>query len=98
MKELGALDEVANDAGLVGDGNTIGLVTSDRGGMRVRYRAHAADALYDLGGILGGAVLHHKLHAAEAATGNPGIRDDTVRVHFHLDAQVTFDTGNRVDN
>ena len=65
--------------------------------MGVRYRAHAADALHDLRGILGRAVLHDELHAAEAAAGHPGVGHLAVG-HFHLDAQMAFDAGDRVDN
>ena len=65
--------------------------------MRVRNGAHAADTLDDLGRILGGAVLHDELHAAEAAAGHPCIRHDAV-LNLHLDAQMTLDAGDRVDD
>ena len=65
--------------------------------MGVGYGAHAADALDDLGGVLGGAVLHHQLHATEAASRNPRVGDAAIR-DLHLDAQMTLDAGDRIDN
>ena len=63
----------------------------------MRNGAHAADALHDLRGVLGRAVLHDELHAAEAAAGHPGVGDLAVG-DFHLDAQVAFDAGDRVND
>ena len=62
--------------------------------MGVRHGAHAADALHDLGSVLGRAVLDDQLHAAEAAAGHPGVGHLAV-LDFHLDAEMALDTGNR---
>ena len=97
VQELSALQQVTHDAGVVRNGDAVGLVTGDRGGMRVRNGAHAADALDDLGRILGGAVLHDELHAAEAAAGHPGVGDHAV-LDLHLDAEMALDTGNGINN
>ena len=97
VQELRALDEVADDARVVRNGDAVGLLSGDGGGMRVGNRADAADALHDLRSVLGRAVLHDKLHAAEAAAGHPCIRHDAV-LNLHLDAQMTLDAGDRVDD
>ena len=97
MQELGTLDEVADDTGVVRNRDSVSLLRSDRGCMHVRDRAHAANALHDERRIFGGAIADDKLHAAEATAGNPRIGDDAVG-DFHLSAQVAFDAGNRVDD
>ena len=97
VQELSALQQVTHDTGVVRNGDAVGLVTGDRGGMRVRNGAHAADTLDDLGRILGGAVLHDELHAAEAAAGHPGVGDHAV-LDLHLDAEMALDTGNGINN
>ena len=97
MQELRALDEVADDARVVRNGDAVGLLSGDGGGMRVGNRADAADALHDLRSVLGRAVLHDKLHAAEAAAGHPGVGDHAV-LDLHLDAEMALDTGNGINN
>ena len=67
MQELGTLNQVADDARIVGNLDAVSFFSGDRRGMRVGNRAHTADALDDLSRILGSAILHDKLHAAEAA-------------------------------
>ena len=97
VKELRALQQVADDAGVVRDRDAVGLVAGDGRRMGVGHGAHAADALDDLGGVLGSTVLHDELHAAEATAGNPRVGNDAV-LHFHLDAEMALDTGNRINN
>ena len=82
---------------LFGNLDAVGLLGGDGGRMGMRHRAHAADALHDLGSVFGRAALDHQLHAAEAAAGHPGVGHLAVR-DFHLDAEVTFDAGDRIDN
>ena len=96
MQELGAFDEVADDTGVVRNGDAICLLGGKRRSMRVRDRANAADALHDHCSIFGSAVAYNQLHAAEAAAGDPCIGNDAV-FDFHFHTQVTLDTGNRVD-
>ena len=97
VQELRAFQQVADDARVVRDLDAVGFFGRDSGRVGVGHRAHAADALHDLGSILGRAVLDDHLHAAEAAAGHPGIGNLAVG-HFHLDAEMAFDTGNRVDD
>ena len=96
VQELRALDEVADDACVVRDGDAVRLLGCDGRRMRVRNRANAADALNDLGCILGSAMLDNPLHAAEATAGHPCI-DDLAALDFHLATHVSFDAGNRID-
>lgn len=62
----------------------------------MRYRANAANTLNNMSCIFRSTILYNKLHAAEAATGNPSVRNNTV-FHFSFNTQVTFNTGYRVD-
>ena len=96
VQELGALEDVADDAGVVGDGDAVSLLSRDGAGMGVRHGANAADALHDLGSVLGRAVLNDQLDAAEAATGYPGVGYLAV-LDFHLNAQMALDTGYGID-
>ena len=97
VQELRALEQVADDARVVRDLDAVGFFGRDSGRVGVGHRAHAADALHDLRGVFGRAVLHDHLHAAEAAAGHPSIGDLAVG-DFHLHAEVALDAGDRVDN
>ena len=97
MKELSALHVVADDARIVGNLDAVGTLGRNGGGMGVRDRAHAADALHYLRRIFGRAVLHHHFHAAETTAGNPSVRNLAVR-DFHFDAEVTLDACDGINN
>ena len=62
----------------------------------VRHRAHAADALYDLGGVAGVPPAQDGLESPEHAAGDPRIGDFAV-LHLHLDLEMPFKPGNGID-
>ena len=97
MQRLGALDDVADDARVVRDRDPERVLGGHRGGVTVRDRADAADALRDVEGVRGRAALQDRLHAAVQTAGDPCVLDDAV-LDFDLDAQVTLDAGDRVDD
>ena len=48
VQELGALDQVADDARVIGDLDAVSLLSGDRGGVSMGNRANTADALHDV--------------------------------------------------
>ena len=62
----------------------------------MRDRADAADALRDVVRVRGLAALEDRLHAAVQTAGDPRVLDDAA-VDLDLDAEVTLDSGDRID-
>ena len=96
VHELRHLGEVAHHAAALGRLDAEGVLSRNAGSVGVRNGAHAADALCDDRRVLARAVLEDELHAAEQTRRNPSIRNDAVG-DLHLDAQVAFDSGYRVN-
>ena len=96
VQELRTLDEVTDDTGIVGNGDTVCLFSSNGCSVGVGYGANTADALHNVSSIFRRAVLNYELHAAEAAAGNPSIGNNTV-FNLHLYAEMTLNTGYGID-
>ena len=63
----------------------------------MRDRAHTADALRDVERVGRLAADEHGLHAAVQTAGGPRVGDDAIH-NFNLDAEMTLDTGNGVND
>ena len=60
--------------------------------------AHAADALGEGPGVARVAPAQNDLDAAHHGAGTRGLGDDAVGVGLGLDAQMTFDAGDGIDD
>ena len=65
-------------------------------GHGVHRGAHAAEALGEQPGVARIAAAQNVFDAAPHGAGSPGIADRIV-VHFHVDAEVAFNSGNGID-
>jgi hypothetical protein len=59
-------------------------------------RSNPAGSLHKVVRIPGIAALQYQLDSAEHLPGAPGVYD-LAAFNFHLDAQVAFDPGNRIN-
>ena len=84
VQELSAQKQVADDAGVIGDGDAHGGVTGAHGGQPVNVGADPAGPLGEQIGIARVAALQHDLNPAEQHGAAPGITDLPVRdFHFY---------------
>jgi len=99
LEDVGAEDEVADDAAVVGDlvGDAEGRVEGERRGRGVRRGADAADPLGHALRVHGMAAAEEDLEAAEHRAGAPRLLD-LAAVHHHLHPQVAFDAVDGVDD
>jgi hypothetical protein len=96
MLELGTVQQVADNACVVGNIDFYCGFDCPHRGQSVGVRSDAAGALYEVMGIAGIAPLEDHFDAAEHLPGAPGIHH-LAAGHFHLDAKMAFDSGNRID-
>ena len=95
---VGALDQVAQDAAVVGDaaGDAVGFVEGKGRSQAVGGGTDAADALHDAGRVTGIASLQNVLEPAVHHARTLGFLDHAV-VHHRFDLQVPFDAGYRIN-
>ena len=96
LDELHGFQQVADDAGVVGNGDAEGVLDGAHRCDGVHGRADAADALGEDPGVARVAALQHHLKASEGGARAPGVGDLAV-LDLHFDAQVAFDAGDRVN-
>jgi hypothetical protein len=90
--------QVADQLGVLRDRIIEGILDRTDRGHAVHQGADAADALGEGPGVARVATLHHDLEPAHHGAGAVRARDAVLAIGFRLDAQVTFNTGDRVDN
>ena len=96
LDELGGFQQVAQDAGIVRDGNTQGIFNCSHGADSVYGRSNPTDALGIDPGVAGIASRQDQLHPAKHRAGTPRVGNQTV-FYLNFDAQMALDTGNGID-
>ena len=97
LDELNPFDNVAQDAGVVWNGDFQRVFHGAHGGERVDGGADTAGALRDGPGIARVASFQDDLDAAEHRAGRPGILHGAF-IHLDFDPQVAFDTADGVNS
>ena len=97
VHEQQAQHQIADIGGIGGQGQAHGVFQGAGGGQGVGVGAHAAGTLGEVLGIAGVTALEDHFQTAIQGAAAAGILDAAV-LHFHLDAQMAFDTGQRVND
>jgi hypothetical protein len=98
LREQGQVHDVADRVRVLGDLDPERMLDGPHRGERVHARAHAADALHESPGVTRVATAQDDLETAPHGARGHRVADDVVLVDVHLDAQVTLDAGDRVDD
>ena len=93
---LDAHDQVANQAGIVGDLYVQGIFHGPDAGHGVNRGADTTEALGEMMCITGIATLENRLDATEGRGRAPGV-NNLATIDLCLDAQVALYTGNRIN-
>ncbi len=98
LNEVGALNQVAQDAAVVGDAavHPVDFVEGEGRRQAVGGRADPADSLHDAGGVTGVAPGEDGFQPAIHHPGTLGLFDHSA-VHHRLDLEVSFDAGYRIN-
>jgi len=94
--ELGAHQQVADDARVLGNLDADGVIDCPHRGQSMGVRSNPAGALHEMLGIPGVAPLQDQLDPAEHLAGAPGI-DNFAAGHLDLDPEMPFYSGNRIN-
>jgi hypothetical protein len=94
--ELGAVHEVPQNQGNFRNLDLDRTFDCPHRGQSMGVCSNAAGTLDEMMGIPGVPALKDHFDAAEHLPGAPGIDHLTAR-DLHLDAKMTFDSGNRID-
>ncbi len=97
VEKLSAHEQVTDQPGVVGDLHLDRIVHAAYRGERVDVGTHTAGPLGEQPGIARIAVLEDHFQAAEHRGAAPRIADLAIG-HFYFNSQVTFDSGDRIDN
>ena len=90
-------DDIADEAGIVGNFDAQGVLHRVDRGERVDHGADPADPLCPDPGFARIAATKDQLDSAEHRARTPRIRDDAA-IHLSLDAEVSLNTRHRIDH
>jgi hypothetical protein len=96
LDELHAFQEVADDSGVIWNGDSQGIFNCSHGADRMYRRSDTADTLGECPGIARIPPFHHQFHAAKTGPRAPSI-SHLAALHLHLYAQMTLDARDGID-
>ncbi len=93
---LSAMQQVANDACIGGNGDADSIVDCPHRGHSMGVGSDPAGALNKMMRVPGVPALKNNFDPAKHLPGTPGV-DDLAALHFHLDARWPLYSGNRIN-